>query len=168
MQKLTQQDGTTLLVSDEQLQEIINAQPKKIESSIGWTLEIDEIYFYKTPEGRVFWSGFVNDHIDNARISLGNCYKTEAEAQKVLDKQKALRRIHVYMRENGLVFDDVDFEDGTQKKWQITGWDYELKGVESDTYSLVNASKGDLYFRLFNDLYQIQNNCKEDLEIFLK
>jgi hypothetical protein len=167
MQKLTQQDGTVLLVSDEQLQEIINSQPKKIESSIGWTPEIGEVYWFFNHKG-VFNKTNYEDEQDMLRISFGICRKTEAEAQKAFNKQEALRRIHVYMRENGLVFYDVDWEDEKQDKWQITGWRYKEELPTKDVLFTWNVSKGDLYFRSKNDRQQILDNCKEDLEIFLK
>jgi hypothetical protein len=167
MKKLTQQDGTTLLVSDEQLQEIINSQPKKIESSIGWKPIVDERYFYFN---NIDVSSAINelDNIDYENFKRGNCYKTREEAESMINKQKAIRRIHVYMRENGLIFDDVNWDNFKITKYQIVGWDYFKMKPEENQLFYSNESKGELFFRLEEDRQKVLDNYKEDLEIFLK
>jgi hypothetical protein len=168
MKTLTLENGTTIKVTDEQLQELIELQPKEVKSSIGWTPEIGENYYYIRFDDVACHKFLYTNHNNDKRIiSAGNIYKTESEAQRVLDKQKALRRIHEYMYKNDLVY-VPDWNDRINLKWTISGWHYNNNEPTRNNWSNINDSKGNLVFKTREDLIQVIDNCKEDLEIYLK
>lgn len=110
--------------------------------------------------------GFI--HYPESYERFGNVYKTKEEAEKIVKKRKALRRIHEYMRENDLFFYEVDWEKHEQAKWMIIGWNYDLQIADWDFTYFKDRIKGNLIFRTEEDMQEVLENCKEDLEIYLK
>ncbi len=166
MKTLTLENGTTIKVTDEQLQELMKSQ--KTESSIGWTPEIGEMYTYLVKGNLIRTITNNNVPFDRELFEIGNCYKTETEAQRVLDKKKALRRIHEYMYKNDLVYVPDWNVSNDDYKYQIEGWFHTEDRPTLCQYFCLNNSKGNLVFRTEQDRQKVLDNCKEDLEIYLK
>ena len=63
----------------------------EIEESIRWKPEMSQKYYRIGSDGFVYDDTWVNDSaVDNGRFEIGNCFKTEEEAKRVIEYLKAL------------------------------------------------------------------------------
>ena len=58
----------------------------KIESIFSSFPSAGDIYYWIDSEGEVTFDEWVNDYVDKNHLAIGNCYKTEEEAESVLDR----------------------------------------------------------------------------------
>ena len=58
----------------------------KIESIFSSFPSAGDIYYWIDSEGKVTFDEWVNDDVDKNHLAIGNCYKTEEEAESVLDR----------------------------------------------------------------------------------
>lgn len=77
--------------------------------------EYNEIYFYISEYGAVRNSIWENDHIDNGCYGIGNCFKTEEEAEFALEKAKVETELRRFAEENNEY--EIDWTDEDQEKW---------------------------------------------------
>lgn len=105
------------------------------ESKI-WEPKLDRKYYNISDFGFISNSTNNGSQIDQFRIGIGNCFHTEEEAEKAIEKLEALRRL----REKGLRFYDWSF-DITDNNVTISasieggeaGSDYRVELVEDMT-----------------------------------
>lgn len=114
--KLTKQQA---LQKIEELKKYIEVEDKK-ESGY-WEPEDGEKYYWIDGYGQVEcnewneWNGWAFGH---GLLSIGNVFRTEEEAQRELDKLKALTKIRKYIAEHDMEF-VPDWEDEEQRKLYI-------------------------------------------------
>lgn len=123
-----------------------------------WSLDVDKIIRLTNK----------NDDIDKRILARDNIYLTEEEVKKADNKRLALGTIRQYMRDNDLIWNDVDWNDGTQNKWQITGWNYDNKEVILEKLWATDCSQHNLIFKLAEDMQKVLDNCSEELKTLLK
>ena len=58
----------------------------KIESIFSSFPSAGDIYYWIDSEGKVTFYEWVNDDVDKNHLAIGNCYKTEEEAESALDR----------------------------------------------------------------------------------
>ena len=58
----------------------------KIESIFSSFPFAGDIYYWIDSEGKVTFDEWVNDDVDKNHLAIGNCYKTEEEAESALDR----------------------------------------------------------------------------------
>ena len=58
----------------------------KIESIFSSFPSAGDIYYWIDSEGKVTFDEWVNDYVDKNHLAIGNCYKTEEEAESALDR----------------------------------------------------------------------------------
>lgn len=71
---------------------------EEIEESRVWKPKKGEIYYFAYSNGEVANEEYADIPLDRLRVELGNCFKTEEDAEKAVERLKALRRL----REKGL------------------------------------------------------------------
>lgn len=74
---------------------------EEIKESTRWKPEENQKYYYASSSSLVFhdfWSDTSN--IDNGRFEIGNCFQTKEEAERVVEKLKAWKRL----KDSGLKF----------------------------------------------------------------
>lgn len=64
--------------------------------------EIGQTYYYLDSDGLVYDNIWADDSIDGSRFDIGNCFQTEEEAEKVVEKLKSWKRL----KDSGLKFKD--------------------------------------------------------------
>lgn len=75
---------------------------EEIDESTRWKPEMDQKYYCAGSDGSViddYWGGY---NIDCNRFEISNCFRTEEEAEKVVEKLKAWKRL----KDSGLKFKD--------------------------------------------------------------
>lgn len=82
-----------------------------------WKPEYDEWYFYVSGYGIVGSNVWINAYIDNGYYEIGNCFKTEEEADFALEKLKVEAELRRFAEENNEY--EIDWKDKKQEKWFI-------------------------------------------------
>ena len=75
---------------------------EEIKEQTRWKPEMDEEYYRLGSDGSVMNDEWVGLSIDSDRFDIGNCFQTEEEAEKVVEKLKAWKRL----KDSGLKFKD--------------------------------------------------------------
>lgn len=112
-------------------------KPKKI-----WKPEYGDWYWYISSDGQVDNCEWVNDHIDLGRYAMGNCFRTEEEAEFTRGKQIIKTELQRFADEHN----DLDKE-----KWDGINLHYTIRydvGDEALTRSssYVVQNINDIYF----------------------
>ena len=58
----------------------------KIESIFSSFPSAGDTYYWIDSEGKVTFDEWIDDDVDKSHLAIGNCYKTEEEAESVLDR----------------------------------------------------------------------------------
>ena len=79
----------------EKVKEVIDLEPK------AWKPKTGDAYWYVDPYNCIdLYSFDDSDKANNVYWALGNCYKTEKEAEQAANRQKALVKVLSYIRTN--------------------------------------------------------------------
>lgn len=105
-QKLTQAE-------QEQLQALID---KAYRSKV-WKPECDESYWYINDYDMVFDKDWIDSITDNKRYSVGNCYRTYAEAKFEVERRKVTTELKRFALEHN--DSEIDYHDRNQVKYYI-------------------------------------------------
>lgn len=108
-------DGKEIEISQESY-EAFKEQFLKEEKR--WVPKLGEEYWFVNTIGIEYQGEWENDYIDNFRLNTGNCFKTENEMEKHLEKLHAIAEVTKYCYDNDLVL-DPDWEDFKQSKYSI-------------------------------------------------
>ena len=89
----------------EKNQNILTDWFEEVKEPTRWEPKYAEEYYYLSGDGSVGRETFDDEFdIDNDRFEIGNCFKTKEEAEKVVEKLKAWKRL----KDSGLKFKDCD------------------------------------------------------------
>ena len=128
-------------------------------------IKIGQNYFYLNGYGISEITGD-NGNLDNKLLARANVYLTKEEAQKADNKRLALGTIQKFIRDNDLEF-EPDWQNNSQTKYQITGWNYEEDDVITNYFSFKKTSPFNLIFYSGIDRQKVLENCKEELKTLL-
>lgn len=88
----TQNIGESFKVSDEALDEILElARSKRVKKVGRWVPKYRERYWYIASFGEVTEDKHDGQPADAGRISIGNCFRTSAEAKRALVKLRKIK-----------------------------------------------------------------------------
>lgn len=133
---------------------------EEIKESTRWKPVYAEKYYYLAGYGPVDCGTFNDDFdTDNGRFEIGNCFKTEEEAKRVVEYLKALAVVR-----GDATSEFVKYNDN----WFI-GYDPEHKSIDAfcNPYTARNGIFGLPYFAMKEDAQRsIELHKKEWLTIF--
>lgn len=104
-------------LTEEEIAELLKLIEKanKPKSKV-WKPERGETYYCSW--GGIVYNNYCNsDFIDNNRYAIGNCFKTEEEAQNAVERLKIRAELQRYADEHN--DKPIDWKDTNQKKWHI-------------------------------------------------
>ena len=159
---LTKQEALKNVEELKQKTEELEQYIKGLDKKSIFNLERGDGYYYLNEEGEIDYSCFNNDSLDKNRISKGNAFLTEKEAEKERDKRQSITNIKKYIFENDLEF-EPDLEDKNQNKYYIE-YDNRDKEFLINNHNFINPFTILPYFKSIEDAKQVIENCKEDLE----
>lgn len=73
-------------------------------------------------------SSWDNDNVDYRRYEIGNCFKTEKDAEFALEKLKVEAELRRFAEENNEC--EIDWTDREQNKWLIC-YNYDSKNIDT-------------------------------------
>lgn len=130
----------------------------KEEKSIFNLKEWDDIYIMRYDDyisRQRWWKQFVDDRIN------WNVYLTKEEAEKELERRKAIQRIKKFMWENKIKNKEFKWNNG---KYLIC-YDYLKKSFCIGRYLTFYLITDLWYFETYEDCQKIIDNCEDDLKI---
>ena len=83
---------------------------KKVEAG-RWKPEEGDIYWFIDSSGQAIKDRWTSHHYDRERYEIGNCYKTEAEAESAKEKLKVIAELKEYAEPKNSVWDGVITND---------------------------------------------------------
>lgn len=121
MKKITLENGTVVEISDESYE----ALAKGVKTKKPWRAQLSSAYYIITDNLRAMQTREDGDTIDGLRYLTGNYYRTEEEAKKALERQKAIGRVTrcIYELNDGW---EPDWSDEYQAKYGI-GYDHKYE-----------------------------------------
>lgn len=151
-----------VIVHNDQLEKnpnILTEWFEEIEEQTRWKPEIDEEYYCLGKDGSVTPDEWTGISIDEDRFDIGNCFKTEEEAERVVEYLKALAVVR-----GDATSEFVKYNDN----WFV-GYDHEHKSIDAfcNPYTARNGIFGLPYFATEEDAKRsIELHKKEWLTIF--
>lgn len=103
MENLSEEERSTLLS--------LVKKSNKLKSKV-WKPEYGETYFYIG--SRVYISRWLDDDIDRTRYAIGNCFKTQEEAEFALERQKVITELKRFALEHN---EEIDGNNKQQNKY---------------------------------------------------
>lgn len=82
-----------------------------------WEPKKGDKYYYIYHTGVIFYYGYNEDNMDKAIISMGNYFKTEEEAQHMVEKLKVIHELQKFAYENNE--NEIDWKNFDQYKYKI-------------------------------------------------
>lgn len=128
-----------------------------IEKSKVWKPQKGERYWYICHAGNIVDDTNDNTKIDEDRFSIGNCFKTEEEAQHMIEKLKVIKELKDFALENNE--EEIDWNNPEQDK-------YTLVLRDTDNYKRILEFKARLFEQgsPFNICFTSEEICKQAAE----
>lgn len=105
-----------------------------------------------------------NDRMDNNCWNSGNGFFTEEEAEKELDKRRAIQRVKDYILRSGMYW-EPDRDDSDEKYFFVS---YEGETKIYSYFSVVKYYSPIGYLKSKKDAEKVLADNKEDLELIFK
>lgn len=80
-----------------------------------WDLKNGDVYYFLTSYGYVMKTVWVNTNTDNEKLSIGNAFLTEEDAEFARERLKVIAELKMYAKE----FSDGEWKDNKTQKYYI-------------------------------------------------
>lgn len=84
IRKKQEKQNAHIKMQEEKIEEYKKQIEELKKEDVVWKPKKNERFFYSTFRGNVFETTWDNDNADNETYNMGNCFKTEEEAEKVV------------------------------------------------------------------------------------
>lgn len=108
-----------------------------------WEPKKGDKYYYIYHTGVIFYYGYNEDNMDKAIISMGNYFKTEEDAQHMVEKLKVIRELQKFAHENNEK--EIDWKNFNQCKYKIF-YDAEDEDLYVDYSIYCKSEPFNIYF----------------------
>lgn len=110
-----------------------------------WRPKEKELYFYITSNGDIEFSYYKNKSINDKRriCNIGNFFKTDEEAEHMVEKLKIIRELQDFALENN--DKNVDWRDKCTGKYFIT-YDFYDEEISTASYTFRNFLPFNIFF----------------------
>ena len=89
-----------------------------VEGKIWWEPSIRDKYYYISSCNEILYSNYTNEDFDHTKISIGNCFQTEEQAEFMAEKLKVIHELEKFAFENNEK--EIDWNNEDQEKYIIT------------------------------------------------
>lgn len=108
-----------------------------------WKPKKGDKYYYINGAGSIFNYDYREDNMDKAIISMGNYFKTEEDAQHMVEKLKVIRELQKFAYENNEK--EIDWKNFNQYKYKIF-YDAEDEDLYVDYSIYCKSEPFNIYF----------------------
>ena len=106
-----------------------------------WKPNKNEKYCYIGGDGDIYHTVNVNLTVDDCIFSIGNYFKTDEEAEHMVEKLKVIKELQDFAIENR--DEEIDWYDKEQDKWEIS---YKDSNVEPICNNYYRSQAFNIYF----------------------
>lgn len=106
-----------------------------------WKPNKNEKYCYIGGDGDIYHTVNVNLTVDDCIFSIGNYFKTDEEADHMVEKLKVIKELRDFALEHN--DEEIDWVDNEQDKWEIS---YKDSNVEPICNNYYRAQAFNIYF----------------------
>lgn len=106
-----------------------------------WKPNKNEKYCYIGGDGDIYHTVNVNLTVDDCIFSIGNYFKTDEEAEHMVEKLKVIKELQDFALEHN--DEEIDWYDKEQDKWEIS---YKDSNVEPICNNYYRAQAFNIYF----------------------
>lgn len=104
-----------------------------------WDLKNGDVYYFLTSYGYVMKTVWVDTDADNEKLSIGNAFLTEEDAEFARERLKVIAKLKKYAKE----FSDGEWKDNKTQKYYIV---YRYSGDYIRSILTYTSKDGVLYF----------------------
>ena len=104
-----------------------------------WDLKNGDVYYFLTAYGYVMKTVWVNTNTDNEKLSIGNAFLTEEDAEFAKERLKVIAELKKYAKE----FSDGEWKDNKIQKYYII---YQYSGDYIRSIFTYTSKENVLYF----------------------
>ena len=102
-----------------------------------WKPEYGETYYFIDSEGKIIKSKWTNHEFDDSRYILGNCFKTQQEAEKEKDKLILIADLKRFAQENNK--GEIDWNNENQNKWSVM-YNFDDENIDTECHQVYKES----------------------------
>lgn len=106
-----------------------------------WKPNKNEKYCYIGGDGDIYHTVNVNLTVDDCIFSIGNYFKTDEEAEHMVEKLKVIKELRDFALEHN--DEEIDWVDNEQDKWELS---YKDSNVEPICNNYYRAQAFNIYF----------------------
>nr|DAW58902.1 MAG TPA: Protein of unknown function (DUF2829) [Caudoviricetes sp.] len=106
-----------------------------------WKPNKNKKYYHVRAEGDTYKTVNVNLGGDDCIISIGNYFKTEEQAERIVEKVKVIKELQDFALDNNE--EEIDWVDNEQDKWELS---YKDSNVEPICNNYYRAQAFNIYF----------------------
>lgn len=108
-----------------------------------WKPSAGELYYYINSNGEIEYRYYKNRNINDKRriCNIGNYFKTDEEADHMVEKLKVIKELQDFAIENR--DEEIDWYDKEQDKWEISYKDSNIEPICNNYY---RAQAFNIYF----------------------
>lgn len=111
-----------------------------------WKPKKGDKYYYIGNAGSIFNCDWREDNLDEARLNIGNCFKTEEEAQHIIDKLKVINELQNFAIENRDEEISWDKDDEYSHYKYCIYFDYRWESIRINFTTIAHDSPFNIYF----------------------
>lgn len=111
-----------------------------------WKPKKGDKYYYIGNAGSIFNCDWREDNLDEARLNIGNCFKTEEDAKHMVEKLKVIKELQDFAIENR--DEEISWEEDDEYnryKYSIY-FDYRWESIRINWTTVAHDSPFNLYF----------------------
>ena len=101
-------------ITDQYLEAIEGIEESDIENASEF--KVGDLYYYVANAGNIQKSVWDNDEYALARQQIGNCFKSEEEAEFTVERLKVIKELEDYAKEHN---DEIDWDNRSSCKYYI-------------------------------------------------
>jgi hypothetical protein len=124
-----------------------------------WKPNKNEKYCYIGGDGDIYHTVNVNLTVDDCIFSIGNYFKTDEEAEHMVEKLKVIKELQDFAIENR--DEEIDWVDNEQDKWAIC-YDIEDKEIAYESGKKIKSVPFNVYFATEQDCERAIKTIGED------
>lgn len=106
-----------------------------------WKPNKNKKYYHVRAEGDTYKTVNVNLGGDDCIISIGNYFKTEEQAERIVEKVKVIKELQDFALDNNE--EEIDWVDNEQDKWELSYKDSNIEPICNNYY---RAQTFNIYF----------------------
>lgn len=124
-----------------------------------WKPNKNEKYCYIGGDGEIYHTVNANLTVDYCIFSIGNYFKTDEEAEHMVEKLKVIRELQDFALEHN--DEEIDWVDNEQDKWAIC-YDIEDKEIAYESGKKIKSVPFNVYFATEQDCERAIKKIGED------